>query len=136
MSQLPLHHDATARTLAAARVYVMLLWLVKMVTLDLAALGYLSPSLFHPFGLMKLLPHSVIVILTMPSVLAVIKWLTVGLLLLSLAGIGRNRTILAVASMLVLCFGLAKGFGGHVNHRELVLLYITWFMVWMPCCEA
>jgi hypothetical protein len=38
--------------------------------------------------------------------------------------------------LLVIYLGLLKGFGGHVNHRELVLLYMTVALSLLPCYDA
>ena len=136
MLQPTLHRDATARTLAAARIFILVCWVLKLLAMDLAALGYLPKELFHPFGLMQLFPPSTIAWLTEPGVLAFLRWTLLAMLLLGITGAGGKRTLAGTAILLTLCFGITKGFGGHVNHRELVLLYATWLLILTPCFDA
>lgn len=131
-----LHKDATAQTLAITRIFVLLIWFVKILLLDLVSIGYIPNELFHPFGMMKLVPSEAISFLTLPGTLIVIKWSTLVLILLAGLGAGRRKTLVATALILTLIFGLTKGFGGHVNHRELVLLYVTYLLTVMPCFDA
>ena len=132
-----LHHDATARTLAFARVFIFALWLVRILTSELTQLGYLSDELFHSFGVVKILPQPATTWLTTPLTLLAFKSITLVLIVWVIFGAGRNRVALvAAALMLTLYFGIAKGFGGHVNHRELVLLYLTYLLIPLRCFDA
>ena len=136
MGTLQVHRDANARTLAAARIFILLCWFIKIATSDLMSLGYFSNELFHAHGLLKLVPTGLLTILTEPFSLQLLQWSLLGLITLSLFGIGRHAVLASLALLLTLQIGIAKGFGGHVNHRELVLLYTTYLLVGLPCFDA
>jgi hypothetical protein len=136
LSGVELHRGATAATLGAARAYVMAIWILHVLERDFRSLAYLSPELFHAHGMMALLPKSALAALLDPSRLLALEIGLLALLAAALLGMGGRLVLGACAAALTLCVGFAKGFGGHVNHRELALLYVTYALVVLPCWDA
>lgn len=135
--KISLHCDASALTLAVARVYILGIWIVRLLIDDTSSISFLDFQLFHQFGVMKLLPVSTFKLLLSSSGLLALKTLALGFLLLGLVGAGRKIAVISVTTiLLVLYLGLLKGFGGHVNHRELILLYMTIALIFLPCYDA
>ena len=135
--EIKLHRSATALTLAAARIYILGIWLVRILIDDTASISYLDPALYHPFGVMKLVPVSIISQLLTPAGLWGLSSWIIGILVLGILGIGNRQTVFITLSLLLITYlGLLKGFGGHVNHRELVLLYMTFALAILPCFDA
>lgn len=135
--EITLHRDSTALTLAAARIYIFGIWIVRLLIDDTASISFLDIQLFHPFGVMKLIHISAIELLLTSSGLLALKSLALMFLILGLLGVGRKFPVIAVAAaLLVLYLGVLKGFGGHVNHRELILLYMTVTLCFLPCYDA
>lgn len=137
MSPVRIHREATAVTLAGARILVGLIWLVRLIGDPISRLGYLPAELWYPQGIMLLLPRSLIEWFAHPTRLTVLRLLAIlGAVLLIVGLRGRRFHLGALVLLLVVYFGIAKGFGGHVNHREMVLLYVTALMVFLPCFDA
>ena len=136
MRSLNIHSNATASTLATVRIMVLVCWFIKIATSQMTSLGYLSLELFHAHGIMKLVPRSVISFATAPSPLIALQCLILTLTGLAIAGVGRKPVLALIAFLLTFYFGIAKGFGGHVNHRELLLLYVTYLLIFLPCFQV
>lgn len=132
-----LHHGATARTLAAARVLVGVVWIVRLAGDPVSRLGYLPDELWFGQGLMALLPGAAVGALTTSTSLSLMKFGGIILSIWVILGLKGARTALvALVSIMALYLGLTKGFGGHVNHRELVPLYVTAVLILTPCFDA
>lgn len=132
-----LHSDSGKDTLAFARCYLLILWIVQVAATDLPALAALDIRLFYPQGVMKLLPSTALGWLAQPLGLSVVKYLLLAGLAAALLGIrGARKVLTATAVLLTLYIGLLKGFGGHVNHRELVPLYMVYLLCCFPCYDS
>lgn len=137
MRSISLHEDATARTLAGARILVGLTWVVRLLPDPVARLGFLPEHLWFGQGVMALIPDAVVGVLTTSLALSLFKWVGITLSIWVILGTRGARTALLVLTIcMVLYLGLTKGFGGHVNHRELVLLYTSTVLLLTPCLDA
>ena len=135
--KLRLHADATATTLGAARILICAIWITRLALSRFSELGHLDPALFHAHGLMALVPAPLIEAFISPTGFASLQWVALGAFVLVALGLrGGRGALVAGALAATVLFGLAKGFGGHVNHRELVLLYLTWALAILPCFDG
>lgn len=72
-----------------------------------------------------------------PTVLWGLRLAAIALAALVALGVRPHRLGLAgLVFVLVVYLGIGRGFGAHVNHRELVLLYVTALFVFLPCLDA
>jgi len=137
LEQLTLYQGADSRSLGAVRIFILSLWLIKVWQLDLTPLIHLDSELYHPHGIMKLIPESLTNNIDNPSFLFWFKILLLYLIFHAMLGLGvNNLVVVLVPIILTLLLGYLKGFGGHVNHRELTLLYISYLLPFMNTFEA
>lgn len=121
-----LHVAATAKTLGMARVLVFGVWLAHLCTTPYHELGWMEPDLFVAHGLMGVVPSGLIPLLISPEATAAAHLLSVLGVAWVLVGWKGARTIVWPTLVLItILLGLSKGLGGHVDHRELMLLYIA-----------
>lgn len=136
-SRVRIHPRATAETLALARILVGLLWLLRLIPDPVHRLGYLPAELWFARGVMEVVPEPVMLGLLDPVALTTLRFVAMALAVLVVLGIRPHRFgLLALTLTMILYLGIAKGFGGHVNHRELVLLYVTGLLVFLPCFDG
>jgi hypothetical protein len=132
----PLGKDADQYTVAALRIFIFAVWAIRFAYEPLAALGYLDPELFTHHGLMILFPQFLVMALTAPACLVVLQVLLVGSLVLAMIGVWPRQTAVFALVLLTFTIGFMKGYGGHVNHRELTLLYAAFFLPLLPVYEV
>lgn len=132
--QISLYKEADQYTLGAVRIFIALIWLVKIASLDLVPVTFLELETFHHQGLMKLVPSSLIEAVHSEAGILVLKYSILYLLIHTIFGFGLNKIALATCLILTsFLIGYLKGFGGHVNHRELTLLYMSYLLVFFNC---
>jgi hypothetical protein len=132
-----LHANATRDTLGYARMVIAGIWgfvLLDRPNSDLAELPF---SFFRPRGILCLIPEVVWPALTGPAGLATVRSTLIVLTVAAFAGL-RPWRLLGPAWLagLILYLGMYRGFGGHVNHRELALLYATVMLVVFPAADG
>lgn len=132
-----LHATATARTLASVRILVAVLWAVRIATDAPLLLRFLDSSLWRAYGIMRLLPQSLLNALLTETGLSLLRGaILVAAVAVALGLRAGTINLAALSVFLTVYFGLMKGFGGHVDHRELVLLYVTYTLILLPCTDA
>ena len=137
MIEVRIHPHASAGTLAVARIVVCLVWLSRLLRDPIQHLGYLPAELWYAYGAMRLLPDSFVAILIDPVSLSILRAVAIGLAVLVILGTRPQRlTLAAFVAVLIVYLGVSRGFGGHVNHRELVLLYVTGLLFFLPAFDA
>lgn len=137
VSEIRIHPHASAETLAVARIIVCLVWLSRLLRDPIHLLGYLPADLWHAYGALRLLPEELVKVLIDPVSLSVLQAVAIGLAVLVLLGPRLHRvTLAAFVAVLIVYLGVSRGFGGHVNHRELVLLYVTALLLFLPAFDA
>lgn len=137
MSRIRIHLDATAETLAAARILIAVLWLARLVPDPIRRLGHLPSEIWFARGVLEFVPEALMGALLEPAGLSVVRFVAIGLAVLVGLGVRPHRLSLAgLTLVLVVYLGIGRGFGAHVNHRELVLLYVTAMLVFLPCFDA
>lgn len=137
MSRIRIHTDATAETLAAARILIALLWLARLVPDPVHRLGHLPSEIWFARGVLEFVPEALMATLLEPAGLSALRFVAIGLTVLVGLGVRPHRASLAgLTIVLVVYLGIGRGFGAHVNHRELVLLYVTGLLAFLPCFDA
>lgn len=137
MIRIRLHASATAESLGLARILVFAIWFVYVIVDPVQRLTLLPHELFHTYGIFRLVPDEFWAALVTPAgllglvavLLAVFVW----------AGIGLPGARAAAAAAVVLglvYLQVKKGFGGHFDHRELTLVYVTVFLLLTPAWDA
>jgi hypothetical protein len=132
-----LHSDATRHTLGFARIVISSIWLLVCIQRPLLDLAVLPVELFLPRGLLLAIPEAAWPTILSGSGLLALKVVLILLTAMMVAGIGRWRLVSWTAlSLLALHQGIYRGFGGHVNHRELALLYATIVLAAFPATDG
>jgi hypothetical protein len=136
-----LHEGASPETLRGVRLGVLALWLVKVACDPLEKLAALPAVLFHPIGLLRLIPAAAWRGLFDAQVLLGLRALTIVFLLLSLflpssgrAGTLRHAVTGLGCLLLILIQGLTRSVG-YINHAELALLYCTVILALAPLVD-
>lgn len=132
-----LHANASQNTLAYARIVIASIWLYVCIDRPLVDVADLSIELFLPRGLLALFPAISWVWLLDSVTLTAIRLLLIILLTLMVLGV-RPWLLISTTALLLLILhqGIYRGFGGHVNHRELTLLYATILIVLFPSADG
>ena len=125
MATRVLHANATARELGVVRAVVFAAWMWIVVRDPLTFYGELPRSMYHPLGVLKLVPFE-------PAALGTLRWALVALLAACAIGV-RPYRVLALAAALLLTYqqGLLRAFTFN-NHEELALLVCTYVLALAP----
>jgi len=133
----PIHALAGPRTLGAVRVWILSVWLAKLLAEPFARLAVLPSYTFRPPGVLAMIPDSFWNVLLNESALLAIQWTTIVLLVIAIIGMRGARAALVVATALLFIYqGIVRGYGGHINHAELPLLFATVVLIGFPCFDA
>ncbi len=132
-----IHSNANRNTLAIARIYILFIWLIKLFVADLEVFSFLSLDLFHPHGVMALIPSSLRSFLYYDIGMSNIRYVLICMLVPAILGVNYSKYFLWLFALGVSIYlGFLKGFGGHVNHRELILLYVTYAFCVLPVFDG
>lgn len=120
----------TRTQLALVRIWVFGILLLDLGVDDLARLAYFPGEAFVSHGLMKVIPRYSLDALLRPEALSAFAWVYAGALVAGLVGAGWAWLTTGLALILTAIFhGLGRGFGGHVNHQELIVLFCLPFLM-------
>ncbi len=131
-----LHENATARHLAALRIWVFAMWIADLLKDPITDLAAVPFSYFQPVGVLRWLPVSFWSAVHTEQVLRL--WWATLLVLLVLAALGTRyyRVIAGAACVLLTLYqGMIFGFG-EVTHAELVALYTVYILAVFPSADA
>jgi len=121
-----LHAQATPGVLRWLTAGVFGFWCVRAASWSVQPLTVLPESLYEPVGFLSILPDLAIsVMLTRPFLLTV-QWLTVVTACLAALSRGGATCALLACAGATLLEGIVRGFGGHISHHDLVLLYAAY----------
>lgn len=137
MLRVRLLETATAESLALARILVLVVWLIYVIFDPIGRLALLPIELFHAHGLFGLFPSSFWEATITPTGLLGYKTLFVAVVLWAMIGFKGARAALGAVVVLALIYlQIKKGFGGHWDHREMPLLYVTALILICPAWDA
>ncbi len=111
-----------------ARILVFSILLVDLLVDNLPALASMPADAFLPRGVLEWLPATWMSAILQSGFLYSFTIVYGGILLLGICGLGRAWMVTGLALLGTTLFhGLARGFGGHVNHQELIMLHSLFF---------
>lgn len=113
-----------------ARILVFGILLLDLLVDDLPALASMPTAAYLPRGVMGLLPASWLGTILQAGFLQGFTMVYGLILLAGLCGLGRAWLVTGLALLGTIFFhGMARGFGGHVNHQELIMLHSLCFFL-------
>lgn len=129
-----LHENASARTLGVLRAWVFLMWIADVASCRLAE-AVLTPG-FGVQGVLRILPRPVWEAILFPEAMYVLQAVTIVVLVPLVLGVGRYRPLAITACVLLTVIqGVLRGWG-HLNYRELALLYTTYVLAAFPAADG
>lgn len=130
---------ATLRDYGLARALVYLVLLTDLAVDDLRSLRLLPFDTFIKRGVLQLMPDSLVQWMLTDAALVGFTVIYGSVLVMGMIGLGYGPLVTSVALIGTVLFqGLARGFGGHSNHQELISLHALWFLLprdafrWQP----
>jgi hypothetical protein len=124
---------ATCRHLGIARAIVFGVLLVDLLVDDLPSLSCMPVEAFLPHGVLRLIPSHWWPTLLTANALRLFSYAYGVVLACGLAGLGPASCTTSLALVGTAYFhGLGRGFGGHVNHQELIVLHAAFFLLFRP----
>lgn len=130
-----IHSQASRRARQLVTRLVFGLWAVKALLDSPERLAVLPHSVYEPVGFLAVLPEAIW------STLLRVEWLVglklATLLVLGLVLLGRGGRLAPVAACVLLTLrqGLKRGFAGHLEHQDLVLLYAAYLLALCPLAD-
>jgi len=122
--------DGTILQLGLARILVFGILVLDLLLDDVTALASMPFEAFLPHGILRLLPASWLEAMLRDASLSGFAVVYFVVLVLGLVGFGRAWLVTGAAFCFTVWFhGLARGFGGHVNHQELIVLMCLLFFL-------
>jgi hypothetical protein len=132
-----LHSRATPASLGLLRIWMFGVWLVYVLADPLHLLAFLPRDAFSAPGILGIVPEGLWTVLLSEAGLHVLRLVTlVGILIVILGLVPSRLLALSVTAMLILYQGVLRGFAGHMNHAELLLLYSTGIVAIFPCFDG
>ena len=120
----------TTLHLGIARILVFSILLTDLLVDDVSSLAAMPAAAFLPRGMLAWLPASWMEVMLGGPFLQGFSLVYGIILLFALCGFGRAWLITGLALLGTIFFhGLARGFGGHVNHQELLGLHVVFFFL-------
>jgi hypothetical protein len=117
-----LHHDAPASALRPLRIIVFAVWFIRVAFKPLHQLALIPDSLYHPVGLLALLPSSVEALLRGAVVLQALQAAALLSFALVIAGIALRPMMVVSCVLMTLFASLWRGFAGHIDHESILIL--------------
>ena len=121
--------NAQVKHIALVRILVFGILLIDLLVDNVVFNAFWGIENFHAHGLIKFFPENIISFLLSHNGLQIFQWVYIFFILLGLVGLGPPVIISLFAIICTFWFhGLARGFGGHVNHQELIMLHALFFI--------
>lgn len=131
-----LHRNASAESLALARIAVFGMWLWNVANASLVQLGRLPIDLLEPLGPLRLIPAAAWADLCSPPALFALQACLIVCLVALVLGVGPFRAIAALTcALLVVEQGVVRAVG-YMTHGELAMLYAAMVLAAFPCTDA
>ena len=130
-----LHQDATPETLNVVTVCVFGLWFLKLALEPPYLISFFPLSLYEPVGFLRIIPISMRHLLIDPLLIQVLRIITLLFLVLTILSIFRKPAAVCACIFITVYDGIARGFGGHISHVYLILLYAAYFLALFPLAD-
>jgi len=122
--------EATVKHLGMARILVFSILLIDLLVDNLPAMASMPAEAYLPRGVFELVPQAWLPAMFQESTLAAFSWIYGLLLVMGLVGLGPAWAVTGLTLVGTTFFhGVARGFGGHVNHQELITLHACFFLL-------
>ena len=131
-----LHQNASPETLKFVRVWVFGIWFLIIAQDPIHLLSFLPISVFEPVGFLRIIPMSLRPLLINSLFLYGLKIVTLISLVLVILNIFSKPAGVFACIFLTVYRGVVRGFGGHISHDDLVLLYAAYFLALFPLADA
>ena len=113
---------ATVTELGFVRILVFSVLILDLLIDDLSSNALWSLDCFHAYGLISLIPQQLLEFLLSETGLSCFQYGYLAVLVFGLIGFGPSWLVVGCALAGTTWFhGLARGFGGHINHQELIV---------------
>lgn len=131
-----LHEDASQNTLNFVTILVYGLWFLILLLDPIYLLSFLPISIFEPVGFLRVIPVFVRPVLINLLFLNGLKFVTLLALSLVILNIFRKPAAIFACVFITIYQGIVRGFGGHIAHHDLVLLYSAYFLAVFPLADG
>jgi len=132
-----IHQNASRYTVGFLRIWVFGIWFFIIFLDPFNELGLLLDSTFNPPGVLKFVPSQAWVWILTPAFLLGLKIFMLLCLAVVIVGISFAHPVALLTSVLLVFHqGLVRGFGGHINHAELMLLFAAIILAVFPSFDA
>jgi hypothetical protein len=137
LSGILLHDRASPASLGLFRICVFSVWFLYLLLDQVHLLGLLPPDAFSAPGILRVIPEGLWQLALSEGGLTVFRLVIIGGVLVVILGVLPYRLVtIGVAILLVLYQGILRGFSGHMNHAELLLLYAAVVIAIFPCFDG
>lgn len=130
-----LQQGATARMARLVSAAVFSLWVVRVAPDPLRWVSLLPVDVMEPVGLLGLLPGAWRTALLHPVALESLKLGTLALLAASIVRGPSSGFALLSCGALTLYQTIGRSFAGHMDHKDLVLLYAAYLVAALPIAD-
>jgi hypothetical protein len=128
-----IHERSDRTTLALLRIWVFGIWFVQLLRDPIERLSALPDDLFRPPGFLRLVPNGLWTHLLAERSLLAFRVILLTLLFLVAIGVFRRPYVPVFTAALVAVYqALVRGYSGHMNHAEIMLLWATMIIVFFP----
>jgi hypothetical protein len=132
-----IHERADRSTLALLRAWIFGIWFVELLFDPIQQLSALPDDLFRPPGFLRVVPTSLWArLLEERSLMAFRVVLLVLLFLVAIGAFRRPYVPIVTAALVAVYQGIVRGYSGHMNHAEIMLLWATMLVVFFPMSEV
>jgi len=129
-----IYQKATIRDLGFARVVIFGLLLARLLMDPLDQLADFPFGAFISHGLLNLIPSSFMQWMLTTNHLLAFKWGYAAVLTFCVLGLGPPLPTMIIAVLGAIFYdGLTRGFGGHINHQELIVTHCAILISFFPC---
>ncbi|MGH7801121.1 MAG: hypothetical protein ACREOW_10935 [Thermodesulfobacteriota bacterium] len=130
-----LHENASPKTQSFVIVLVFGVWFLKILPDPVYLISLLPISVFESVGFLWAVPISVRHLLINSLFLNALKIATLFSLALVILSTFRKPAAIFACIFITIYQGIIRGFGGHIHHGDLVLLYSAYFLALFPIAD-
>jgi predicted DCC family thiol-disulfide oxidoreductase YuxK len=116
--------------LAFARIIIFGVLTLDLATDDITSLAAFPREAFVPHGVLRLCPDLIAQACASAETLTAFKWIALVLFICGIVGFGPTQLVVSLSLLAAgLFYGAARGYGGHVNHQELLPFHSLFFLL-------
>ncbi len=131
-----LREEASPKLLRVVTIGIFGFWFLQLAFSPVDSLAALSLVLYEPVGFLRGVPDSVVAWLLHPPAIYYLKVVIMASCAAVIFKVRPRLFAIVVCVALTIYLGLLRGFGGHVSHSDLVMLYAAYFLALFPLADA